>query len=851
MGLFAKFLIGNNEVTRSDIIALQSRDRFSSYLPYRFFNQHRVDEHSFEKIETNEFVNSDATIGIAYECQPLTYAGNKQLNALYGLLKQHLPTGSVIQFILMSDHDLTDVIASYKAGKDHSDPVARKSMEETEKWLNYCAKNGNPKMSGIPVRQFRCFVALKTPQKLDFSAIEGFEQALRSAGLAPRAMNNERLRAFLWKVFNNERISNPSLNKNKDIRKQIIKSNTVIEMNPSEDFGKVGSRYVACLSPQDVPEGNNPLQTNGLFGGYMGKADDTNQITVPFLYSLNIIVEDCKKEIDDKHAIIQWQRRGSATMHKLNAVIKDLDRAKEDIEKNKEKYWRFIPNMVVFGDTKHELERGVADVFKIWTENGFEMQRETKLKVPMFIASLPFGLYNIEKNVDNFDRHFIASRGDIARFLPVQGDFRGSDQATSVWMGRKGSVIGMNHFDKRVDSYNFSIFGQSGGGKTFLLNDIMEGYVSSGYKIRIIDIGGGFEKLTEMKGGKYFDFTIGNCPCINPLDFYVFTDAEIAEKPHEKLAEENIKNIAMAEVVVGLMAFSKSGKPLDETEAQLISEAVKHVVYTGKGVEGPTGVQSFLSGYSKHGKMRKSKPHCSVAEGMAYNMSSFCKGGEFESIFCGRNTFDIKNEKVVAVELEHIRPITDLFQVVTLQMMNLITQDLYLGDRSTQTVILVEEVISFLKENGQSDTTRYKDMIEEGYRRARKYRGSFGCVFQSALDLNQLGALGEVINSQAIFKYYLESSAFDKASKLDLIPVASGGGFGLDLLNSVSSQRPKYSEFFIDAGPLGRGVARLCVDDWRYWCNTSDGADFARYKSCIKQGMKPEQALSHLSGVPL
>ncbi|TVU68489.1 conjugal transfer protein TraC [Vibrio tasmaniensis] len=851
MGLFEKRLIGNNEVTRSDIEALQKRDRFSSYLPYRFYNENRTDEHSGEKFKTDEFVNADATIGRIWECQPLTYVGNKQLNALHGLLKQSLPFGSIIQFILMTDHDLTDVINNYKSGKDHSDPVARKSMDETEKWLKHCAKNGNPKMSGIPVRRFRCFVALKTPKKLEFSALEGFEQSLKSSGLAPRTMNDQHVRALLFKIFNNERITNPELNPNKDIRRQIIKSDTVIEMKPKDNFGKIGSRYMACLTPQDVPEGNNPLQTNALFGGYMGKGDDTNQITVPFLYSLNIIVEDRKSEIDGKHKIIQWQRVGSAMMHKLDAVIKDLDRAKADIEKNKGKYYRFIPNMVVFGETKHELEKGVADVVKIWTESGFEMQRETKLKTPLFISSLPFGLYNVEKNVDNFDRHFIANREDIARFLPVQGDFCGSDQATSVWMGRKGSVIGMNHFDKRVDSYNFGVFGQSGGGKTFLLNDIMEGYVSSGYKIRVIDIGGGFEKLTQMKGGKYFDFTIGNCPCINPLDFHVFSPEEIALKPDEKLTEENIKNIAMAEVVVGLMAFSKSGKRLDETEAQLISEAVNHAVYTGVGIQGPTAVQSYLRSYKDYGDMKGSRSHCRVAEAMAYNMSAFCAGGAYESIFCGKNTFDIKNEKVVAVELEHIRQITDLFQVVTLQMMNLITQDLYLGDRSTQTVILVEEVISFLKENGQGDTARYSDMIEEGYRRARKYRGSFGCVFQSTLDLNQLGQLGEVINSQAIFKYYLESSAFDKAAKLDLIPVASGGGFGLDLLNSVSSQRPKYSEFFIDAGPLGRGVARLCVDSWRYWCNTSDGEEFARYKACIKQGMKPEQALSHLSGVPL
>lgn len=849
--LFNNFLIGSNQISKMDVKAMANRDRLSDYLPYVSFHSHRIDKDSKERLPTNEFLNSDATLGLLWECQPLTYVGNKQLNAILGLLKQALPVGSVVQFILTGDHDLTDVIERYKNNKNKSDPVARKTMEETEKWLKYCAENGNPKMSGIPNRQFRSFFAIKTPEKLEYSTIDGFEQSLRSSGLNPRPLTDVSLRAFLWKLFNNERISHPKINSQKDIRKQIIKSDTVIRFEPDKSYGKIGDRYVSVLTPSDIPESNDPLQTNALFGGYMGKDDDTRQITTPFFYSLNVIIEDQKKSIDKKFNVIQFQRVGQSMMHKLGAVIKDLDTAKKDMEQNKGRYFRYIPCMIVFGDTKRDMERGVADVNKIWVENGFEMQRETKLKTPMFLSSLPFGLYNVENNVTMLDRHFIANREDIARFAPVQGDFMGSDNPTSIYMGRKGQVIGMNHFDERVDSYNYAIFGQSGGGKTFLNCDMLDGYASSGYKLRMIDIGGGFEKLTAMKGGLYIDFSSDATPCINPLDFPYFTKKQIMDNPKARYAEENQKNISMAEVVIGLMAFSKTGKALDESEAQLISEAVRYAVNNGLGEQGPTAVRQFLSSYSDKGEMKDSSLHVGKAEAMAYHMSAFCAGGDYEHIFCGKSTFDIKNEMVVTIELEKIRPIKDLFQVVCLQMMNLITQDLYLGDRSTQTVILIEEVISFLKKNGQNDTSRYADMIEEGYRRARKYRGSFGCVFQSALDLDQLGDLGEVINSQAIFKYYLESSAFDKAVKRDLIPMASGGGFALDLLNSLQSKRPRFSEFMLDAGPLGRGVARLCVDPWRYYCNTSDGKDYARYKTCIEQGMSPEQAISELSGVPL
>jgi len=46
-------------------------------------------------------------------------------------------------------------------------------------------------------------------------------------------------------------------------------------------------------------------------------------------------------------------------------------------------------------------------------------------------------------------------------------------------------------------------------------------------------------------------------------------------------------------------------------------------------------------------------------------------------------------------------------------------------------------------------------------------------------------------------------------------------------------------------------VARLCVDKWRYWVNTSDGDEVAEYNLLVKSGLEPVDALRRLSGVGL
>ena len=188
-----------------------------------------------------------------------------------------------------------------------------------------------------------------------------------------------------------------------------------------------------------------------------------------------------------------------------------------------------------------------------------------------------------------------------------------------------------------------------------------------------------------------------------------------------------------------------------------------------------------------------------------------------------------------------------LFFPMVMNLMNAITMDLYLSDRSRPSIILVEEVASMLQKTGFVSMDGLTQMINEGYRRARKYRGAMGIVLQSPLDYEVLPGLGPVVKANAQWRYYLESRMYDEAVKKGLLPNITEG-FPLNLLSSVRNARPRYGEVFIDC-PLGMGVARLCVDQWRYWVNTSDGKDVAAFDQLMAAGMEPVDALIKLSGV--
>ncbi len=188
-----------------------------------------------------------------------------------------------------------------------------------------------------------------------------------------------------------------------------------------------------------------------------------------------------------------------------------------------------------------------------------------------------------------------------------------------------------------------------------------------------------------------------------------------------------------------------------------------------------------------------------------------------------------------------MKPLKELFRVVTLQIINAVTQDLYLSDRNQPKLVILDEAHMFLSGSGGESEILQK-VIEEGYRRARKYRGSFTVITQSILDLKSFGSVGDVIHSNSAFKFYLQSVDFDKARHQKLLDCDD---FLMRLLKSVRTNKPKYSELFMDT-PFGLGVARLVVDPFSYYVYTSDAKEIAEIESLVENGMSYEQAIQEM-----
>lgn len=832
--VISKLFGGDGSITEADISSFSQRESLSNYLPYLFYNK-----------EEDCFLNIDNTYGYLYECAPLGFYTPKQMARIKKLLETKLPPHSVVSVSLLADEHVKPMLDAYIKAKTRKSPLTEKSSIEYANHLLRGTKKFN--QTNTPVRNFVNFISVKSPVPLREDQVTNIEEALKSANLAPYKMNDNDLIVFLRRFLNgkeNQEVPNV-VSPSKPLRKQIIDPETSFSF-PKDGPAKIGKKFAACLTQQTCPESTSLLTENKLYGGFMGMEDDGNQILTPFLATYIITFDDVKSEVDGKAKVMVGQGVVGKKAVELNKRISEISWVSQLADT---KLCKVQFTLWIFADDEVTLTESVSRAKRVASDQDYILQEENLLRPILFISSLPFGFYHIKGNVEQIDRYTILPAESVAAVMPLQADYSGSYRIVNgkvpdgqrpilVNVGRKGQIQGTDVFDKRANNHNLLITAGSGAGKSFALGKLINDYYASGSKVRAVDIGYSLKKSCLMNKGRFIDLGDEKV-VVNPFDSYSTGDKD----DHEG----NFNNTVN---VCAEMVYSSSGKIMTETENSLLKNAARYTIKQGNVINGIDSIQHYLNNFSvieKDLPITDVKSVVDTAKEMAFNIEDFTTKGIFGHYFNGRSTFNISQDDFVVLELQQLKEVQELFSVMTMQVVNAVTQDLYLSNRQDQRFVLFEEAAHYLKDQGHRDLKRLAAIIEEGYRRARKHNGSFGSVLQSILDLNYFGSIGKVLKSNAEFKFFLYSEDYEEAAATKLI---NHKGLLLDLLVSIKNNKPLYSEFMMD-NPRNAGCSRLAIDPWNYWVNTSDGTQVAQYDALIGKCMSPEQAISSLSGVPL
>lgn len=814
------FLLGSNGgMTRSALSKMTRRNKFSDYLPYVSYAQ-----------EERLYINTDDTIGFIWECTPLVYAGEETYETLSGVFSAGIPEGSILQFMLYADPSIEFILDAFRKNKIRQTPLTQTVTDSICRMYQE-GVGGVENLQGIPVRNFRLMVSLKIPLKANLSAKELYDirdiisEILKGAGLSPRETNPESLINLLMKLFNDNPKEWTEYDDTRPIGKQIILSETKIETNWREIL--VNDRYYKCMTPKKLPVEVDSLTANILTGDIWGLVSDANQYKGPYIFTVNYIFESLSSKLHFKCNFVLGQKKIGSLAASLERKQEEYKWATDQIERGST-FVRVMPLFWMCSKNAPAASENMARAKRIWESKGFTTQEDRGILKILFISALPFGLYNTQQNIEFIERDFILNGDVAARFAPVQADYNGMSEPVNLYVGRKGQLASLNIFDKNSTNHNAMVAANSGSGKSFFINYFIFNHYNAGARIRIIDIGGSYKKMCDIVGGKYISFS---------------KDSNIILNPFSNIVDINEDQTVIVAIISQMIYSSTTQRPT-EIQMSLLKQAVRET-YALKGADGQIDdVYTYLIDLKdKHIDGFEAKLSEEAFQ-LAFNLQDFISTGIFGKWFHGKSNLDISKDDFVVLELEELKPQVELFRVVILQVINYISNNLYLSDRSRQTIIAFDEAWQFLGKTGSTESRMMEDVIEGGYRRARKYGGSFITIFQSLMDLHRFGGIGDVIRSNSAYKFLLQSDDYELAHTHQHIDY---GPFIMSILKSVKTPRPKYSEIFIQT-PLGAGVVRLIVDPVSYWMFTSDATDNAKINQLIKQGKTYAEAFQILSG---
>ncbi|MFQ3894782.1 TraC family protein [Sphingobium sp. R-7] len=798
------------------------RDSYSDYLPLAAWVE-----------EEQAFLTIDDGWGYAWELVPAAYLFAHVHEALLGLLNVNFPDGTILQLQSFADPLVEGALDAFLDLKTRPDPLIQASARRTFDYLRE-GTMGLKALHGIPVRNFRTFLSVKTRAPMDSDLRRQIEEQLSKLGIRP--MEAGEIVSFYRRIFNGVHASAPGVftqTAEVPLRRQIIDAGPALRFDGPEVF--LGNQVARCLTPKSPPKRITAERANRLTGGMRGSAEDSDQIGGPFLFTLNVLFDHTQFEIHKRAQILSAQKAAGSFAVEVGKQIEEISWILDEVGNSR--FVSVIPTLWVFGRDRHQAREMAARAKRLWESEPLPwmVQEESYLNPILLAASLPFGLYPERRTVRMLQRDFRVPVRAGVLMSPIQTDFRGGGRPALLYTGRKGQLITLDLFDPRINNYNFIVSAESGAGKSFLLNNLCQQYFAQNALIRIIDIGGSYRKLCSLCSGRYIDLGEEHL-VLNPFDLGLALDGDDRESA-----------ISMAVSIVAEMANAATRKPVTTSEWNLLKSAVQWAIESGRAEAGIDAVREWLGVYPANttSDLDRVDHLVPTARELAFNLRDFGSDGAYGHYFNGPSTFDISSDEFVVLELERLKAMPDLFNVVIMVVVNAVTQELYLSARDRPRFVLCDEAAQFMTRSDGQDLSRLAEAFSQGYRRARKYRGSFGIVLQSMNDLMLFGGTGQVILENAATRFLLQGSTYDKAVENKIIDYS---GFVLDLLKSVRNNKPNYSEVFIDS-PLGLGIARLVVDSFSYWINTSAPEDVAAFETLVRRGRSPLEAVCDLAGV--
>ncbi|NBA95300.1 type IV secretion system protein TraC [Pseudomonas sp. R5(2019)] len=764
-------------------------------------------------------------ISFGFVCQPLNGTNGKEASQLRATLSAGWPAGSIVQFDLVCHQNITaDINRMLEMREDCPQRTLRDAIVKRGEFLQ--SKTLHPiDSNGVRVRDHVLLITAKIKISATFpteTEIIGaselratLETTLINSGFQPKVLDSYSYINVMSSILNLGKDVSWRDGRKIDVDEDALIASQILDYDKDvtvfKDCIQIGDHYARTLSvkryPRGVYQGEASYYLGDLMSGSVG-------IRCNCILSFTMLFPDQQSKKGELNRMRNWtikQAQGPIInfvprirekKEGFDILFKKLDEGEPVI--------RGKFTCVVFAENRDQLVKNTSAAKSYFAIRQFGMLPDKYMALPIFLNALP--MFTEESAAMELFRYRTFSASQAIALAPLYSDWKGTPTPQLCFTSRNGQLMTLDLFDSQT-SYNAIVAAESGSGKSFLTNYLITAYRSTGAKVWVIDVGFSYQKICEEYRGDFVDFDPSKNLCCNPFELiqnYFGDDEDDDEGGDEDL-------------IIGLLeAMAAPTEPLIDRQRAALKEHTANV-YRVKGNN--MIVDDIAEALIADEDTR--------VKDIGKQLYPFTTKGTYGKYFNGKNNVDFNNPFTI-LELSRLEGRKHLQQVVLLQLIYQIQKDMYMGDRSTRKILIIDEAWALLREGNIAK------FIETGYRRFRKYNGSAITITQSINDLYE-GSAGKAIADNSPYTFLLgqKSGALDTAKKekrLDL------NDTGYEFLKTVRSIRGVYSEIFILSNS-GSGIARLFVDKFSlllYSTNPDDVNAIAVKKS---QGMETAAAI--------
>ena len=775
--------------------------RLADLLPYEWHDS-----------ETGVYQTSRA-YGFIFECGTLIGSPDNLDDQLRGLFNIGIPDGTCMQTLLFASPNLHDQFDNYI--HTHQHPLMRKIADERCDFYKKGLYDTLIPGYKLPVRNFKLIITFtfegvfQDENKASVLSLQNsISSVLTNSHIHNRKMHPDAFINLLREILgiSTERKEVIKYDRNRPIREQIadIDNNIYVDV----DGMVINNVGVKSIAVREYPREFSISKCRNLIGDAMALSA---QISYPFIITQNVVFLDQTKENTKLNAAAlktaEQVKPGKFTamfriFHKKHAEYQLLQQSIANGEG-----LMLMNHMVHVFYPLGSSENALQEVKSLYKTFGWEMVTNSNLQLPSLLCSLPlFHDFKSAKEQKRYHMMSLYTQTNVVNMMPLFADSKGTGNPVLQLLSASGQL---QYFDlfQSMTNYNVSISASSGSGKSFLTNEMVKSYRTNGAKVSIIDVGRSYKESCEIFDGQYIEFTNEAKICINPFSFVKFKIGLHEDTPDTEI--DNLQDLDLRFIskerllgmedlddqitMLKLIFLASAGFGEDHPEIQLADSYFEQAIISS--LQKYQTKSTYTTVYDELLET-SNKQNDPFAKKLADSIMSYTKHGIFGRFFEGESNLDINNEYIV-LELEELESKGNLKFIILMILMLKITQDMYLSSRAQRKLCIIDEAWA-LMDGG--NTGRF---IVTGYRRARKYNGSFTTITQSIDDYAMNPTTMACYNNSAI-KIMLQQGV---PTKVEVNPYTK------NLIGKIRSVLGSYSELIIDMNH-SQTMCRFIVDDF-------------------------------------